>query len=127
MTIGTGYSAFAPTFKSVGKASFYLADLIPMASATEKYNTSGKTGVCKGNIRVQLLSDAVGGSYSTAYYFYSSDPNSGSNYHKWYKLVGGSYVEIGATEVSIPAGTGFAVNNLTGAPSYIQLKAPVVK
>ena len=121
--IATGYSTFTPTFKTIGTDSFYLSDILPQRTTTEAYATTGKSGVCKGNIRVQLLGS--NGAYSEVYSFYSTDPKNGTNYNKWYKLDGSTLVEIGATEVSLPAGTGFAVNNLLGAASYLQLKKPL--
>ena len=111
-----GYSAFTPTFKQIGEEKpVYLSQIIPQPTTTTQYNTSGKSGTCKGSIMVQLLSDAEGGAYGTIYYFYRTDPNDGENYFKWYKLVESELVEIGAKEVSIPNGIGFCVINETGA------------
>ena len=105
----------------------YLSDIRPMASATADYKTSGKSGTCAGKIKVQLLSDADHGAYSDIYFFYSTDPKGGSNFFKWYKSVENVLTEIGEKEVLIPAGCGFAINNETGAASYVQLKKPLAE
>ena len=121
--VGVGYSSFTPTFKDVQGGALYLSSISPTRTLTDAYATSGKTNTCKGNIKVQLLTD--GGDYSTVYYFYSTDPKNGTNYNKWYKLVGQTLTEIGETEVSIPVGLGFAVNNLTQNTAYFQVSGSV--
>ncbi|MBR4522958.1 MAG: hypothetical protein IKO64_01795 [Kiritimatiellae bacterium] len=121
--VGTGYSSFTPTFKDVQGGELYLSSIVPTRTLSDSYATTGKNNTCKGKILVQLLSG--GGDYSEVYYFYSTDPNNGTNYNKWYKLVGQTLTEIGETEVTIPAGIGFAVNNITGNVSYFQVSGSV--
>ncbi len=71
---------------------------------------------CMGTIYIQCLSD--GGEYGTSYKYYSTLGGWSGDSGK---------TKIADTDVPLPAGCAFAINNLTKSSAYLQLPSPVAE
>ena len=100
ITVTSGFSIFAPTFKDVTAETYDLTDILPLHQDGDEFGTSGSRR-CNGAIKINKINST--GNYTTTYSFYTMPAKSG-----WYD--GDTKVEAG--DVVLTKGEAILVNNL---------------
>lgn len=118
ITIPQGWAIYTTTFKNVDSSDLDLTSLYFLRADGTPFATSGKTGVCKGKIKIQKIN--ANGSYATSYGYYSTIANTD----------GKAWTQDGSTAIAadvetIKAGEAFAISNDTGAQVIMVLPSPV--